>query len=554
MFISMVLLSAWTCSGMPDPPPVETGAVGSIRVILAPGLGPIAGNAVRVFARQVSQRCGARVVTSGDAPFVVELAVDRGVGAEGFRISDRHGGGVLIAAGDERGLLYGLGKFLRSSRFDRGGFTPGAWRGTSVPEKPLRGIYLATHYHNFYHDAPLDEVLQYVEDLGLWGYNTLAVWYDMHHFQGFDDPAGRAFRARLRAILQRAREIGLDVALTTVANEGYGNSPPALRADLSGMRGAKYETDVCTGQAAGRDYVLGNFRAWFATVADLKPRYVWIWPYDSGGCGCDRCRPWGTNGFPKMAEALARLARQCLPDVKIVLSTWYMTPDEWRGLGGLLARRPDWVDIVLAEDFLGAGRDLPLTTGVPGKFPMIGFPEISMLGIQPWGGFGLVTLPDEFEARWHQRAGALAGGFPYSEGIFEDPSKALFAGWYWTPGRSADDLLKEYIAFEYSPDVVDDLVGVLHTFERNHQRHAIGPGAVAAFESIRRAESKLTPQARTSWRWRILYLRGLIDAELHRTGGKLEGPRLKQAFEELTRLYHAENALPGWLKPPAGAP
>jgi hypothetical protein len=549
MTLYVILLSATLCGGARNPAPVDPGAAGSVRVVLTPGLGTVAQNAARVFARQVEQRCGAKVLTSGEAPFVVELAVERGAGPEGFRIADRDGG-VRITSGDERGLLYGLGKFLRSSRYDRGGFTPGAWRGTSVPEKPLRGIYLATHYHNFYHDAPIDEVLRYVEDLGLWGYNTLAVWYDMHHFQGFDDPAAVAFRGRLRAILQRARDVGLDVALTTVANEGYGNSPPALRADPAGMRGAKYESDICTGTPAGRDYVLANFRQWFRAVADLKPRYVWIWPYDSGGCGCARCRPWGTRGFPKIAEPLARLSRQCLPGVKVVLSTWYMTPDEWRGLCGLFSPRPDWVDLVLAEDFLGAGRDLPLTTGAPGKLPMVGFPEISMLGIQPWGGFGLVSLPGEFQARWSQRAGVLAGGFPYSEGLFEDPSKALFAAWYWAPDRQADDILGEYIAFEYSPDIVDDLVGVFHTFEQNHPRKAIGPSAGAAFDAIRRAESKLTPQARASWRWRILYLRGLIDAELHRNGGKLEGPRLKGAFEELTRIYHARSALPDWLRPP----
>ena len=45
----------------------------------------------------------------------------------------------------------------------------------------VRGIYFATHFHNFYHDAPLEEVQRYVEDLGLWGFNVLAVWYDMRH-------------------------------------------------------------------------------------------------------------------------------------------------------------------------------------------------------------------------------------------------------------------------------------------------------------------------------------------------------------------------------------
>ena len=50
-----------------------------------------------------------------------------------------------------------------------------------------------------------------MEDLGLWGYNALTVWYDMHHFDGADDPKAVAFRDRLHAICAAARRIGLDV-------------------------------------------------------------------------------------------------------------------------------------------------------------------------------------------------------------------------------------------------------------------------------------------------------------------------------------------------------
>lgn len=53
------------------------------------------------------------------------------IGIEGFRIEDRPGCGVKIIGNDDRGLLYGVGKLLRTSRYDRGGFNAGAWRGTS---------------------------------------------------------------------------------------------------------------------------------------------------------------------------------------------------------------------------------------------------------------------------------------------------------------------------------------------------------------------------------------------------------------------------------------
>ena len=51
----------------------------------------------------------------------------------------------------------------------------------------------------------------------------------------------------------------------------------------------------------------------------------------------------------------------------------------------------------------------------------------------------------------------------------------------------------------------------------------------------------MPPEARKAWRWRILYLRALLDEELCRSGGRpTEGS--DGYFEELTRIYHAEQA------------
>ena len=119
-------------------------AVKSVRLVPPKQAGQVVENIGQVLARQIQQRCDAKVVKDGEAPLTVELAVAPGIGSEGYRIEDRQGGGVRIVGNDERGVLYGAGKFLRSSRYDKGGFTPGGWRGTSAPQKPVRGIYFAT--------------------------------------------------------------------------------------------------------------------------------------------------------------------------------------------------------------------------------------------------------------------------------------------------------------------------------------------------------------------------------------------------------------------------
>jgi len=438
------------------------------------------------------------------------------------------------------------------------------WRGESVPEKPIRGIYFATHFYNYYHTAPVEQIERYVEELALWGFNTLIVWYDMNHFNGFNDPEATRLRQRLRRILQAGREVGLDVGLVVIGNEGYANSPKPLRADPSGMRGAVNETNICPNKPGGLAHILANLSQHFEYFADLRPEYLWIWPYDPGGCGCKNCRPWGSNGFLKCAESISGLARKRLPDVKIVLSAWFFKDDEWQQLGKALGDDPDWVDMIMAENILGAS---------PGKLPMVGFPEISMHETFPWGGFGATPLPRRHAELWQAKKSKLAGGFPYSEGIFEDINKVTYAQLYWNSKTSVEDILKEYIAYEYSPKVVDDALEVITTLENNHHwrwwpeklkgvkltmnwfpsRNAkpqADLGAEEAYASVRQVDTELPGWARESWRWRILFIRTMLDAELKRNGGS-PTQACEEGFRELMNLYHVTEDTDPVVRPPA---
>ena len=47
---------------------VQPVAVTSVRLVLPAQAGPVVENAGKVFARQVQQRCGAKVVTAGEIP------------------------------------------------------------------------------------------------------------------------------------------------------------------------------------------------------------------------------------------------------------------------------------------------------------------------------------------------------------------------------------------------------------------------------------------------------------------------------------------------------
>lgn len=552
----------------------EVRAADSIRLVLPPQPSPLVLKARELFMRQVSRRCGARIINSGPADFTLDLAVHPGIGREGFTIANDGGRGIRITGNDDRGLLYGIGKFLRTSSYGPAGFTPGSWRGTSVPKNEFRGIYFATHFHNFYHQAPVGDIQSYVEDLSLWGINTLAVWYDMHHFNGIDDPAAQAMLHRLRAILAAARSVGMKTNLMLVANEAYNNSPRELRAVGPG-RGAFMAVELCPHKPGAKELLLKQFAQEFDAFAGVGVDYITLWPYDSGSCACDLCRPWGTNGFLYISEPLAQLARQHFPHVKIILSTWLFDPSEWTGLVQDFRPRPSWVDYIMMEPGTHESQAF-LQEPVPGQLPMIGFPEISMAAMYPWGGFGANPQPARFQKEWDRVKDRFRGGTPYSEGIYEDLNKVIFSQFYWDPNRNALDTVREYLGYEFSPEVVPQMTKVVEILEQD-QHYRWWPGApgdynfpgtkrwwnpakgiafkpdahaAEAYGLVQQVQSRLPAWARNSWRWRIIYLRALLDNEFNQNGGR-PTPRAEAAFRELVGIYHATDPdICVCLKPP----
>lgn len=514
-----------------------------------------------ILRHRLEERLGV-IVNSGDRAKVrVELDLQPGLGDEGFQIAGNDGQ-IRIVGNDGRGLLYGAGRFLRSCRFTTDGWSPGAWRGISVPQKPVRGMYFATHFHNFYHEAPIEEVQRYVEDIALWGVNVLNVWFDMHHYTGIADPAARAMIERLKAVMNTARRLGLSTSLVFLANEAYANSPVELRADwTAGHDGYHHEpqghfrVELCPNKPGGRDLLLRWAEEKFNAFADVQPDYLWIWPYDQGGCTCSLCAPWGANGFLSLAESIARRYRHHFPRGKVILSTWYFDhfiDGEWDGLANAFRKPPDWVDYLLADDNGDVFPQYPLRHGAPGGLPMVNFPEISMYQ-SFWGGIGANPLPAHLQSLWSSARQHLSGGFPYSEGIFEDINKAVVTQFYWDENRTAAETVREYIAFEYGPDVAEEVSTAIEILEENIQ-HSLAERdgswhipmknsarAEEAWELIQGADRKIPDRARKAWRWRILYLRAWIDCELSRNEFRIT-ERCEEAFQELVGIYHAERA------------
>ena len=285
-----------------------------------------------------------------------------------------------------------------------------------------------------------------------------------------------------------------------------------------------------------------------------------------------------------MAKPIAEMARRYFPGCKIILSTWYFdhfTTGEWDGLEEKFKEtRPEWVDYLMADETGGLQRYTgnPPKHAVPGGLPLVSFPEISMWGADPWGGFGANPLPAHHQDVWNMGKSAIAGGLPYSEGIFDDLNKVLYAQFFWNKDRVAGSIVDEYVAYNFSPDVVVPVRKAIALMEMDYPRRAenikaeTGPvrfifdqapssgsrfksdkrppatlvdqrkDAAEAFDLVRQADSHLAPQVRRSWRWRILYLRAVIDDQLATNDFRVSG-RCEQAFQELVTIYYAQKAV-----------
>jgi len=161
-----------------------------------------------------------------------------------------------------------------------------------------------------------------------------------------------------------------------------------------------------------------------------------------------------------------------------MLSTWFFNGEEWAGLTRR-SPRARLVDYLLAEPAFSPGHFPIRPRHIPRRpsLPLVGFPEISMVGWPGLGGFGANPLPTRYEREWKELKAQWQGGFPYSRrhlrGHQQGPFRELLLE---ETDTTADEALREYIAFEYSPEVVDLVLPAIRMLEKNVPSGRVGRG------------------------------------------------------------------------------
>ena len=529
----------------------------------------------RVMLNSICERIPVEFTKDG---LTIVFGIDNRIGvAESYQIE--HVDSVwYITGSDVLGLFFGIGKFLHTATWSDSDFVPNPPKGVVLPDCSYRVIYFSVHAYNWYHMAPTEDLEKYLEELLLWGYNGIHLCVPIMNLHSFDEPLFHEAVEKTKTIYRLAKKLGMRRSFGIVPNQGLLSAPEEYNAEPVTRPRPNNGRNLCPSKPGVVDYLKECWFKMFETYKDIEMDYFMPWPYDEGGCTCEKCSPWGAKAYCDLCILAYKEAKKLFPNAKFVVSTWlFDQPDDQGEYAGLYERLQGdmaWVDYIMVDNHADFPT-YPLEHDV--IKPIINFPEISMWKLFPWGGYGANPLPEHFQEIWDSSKHVLKGGQPYSEGIYEDISKIQFIGYYWDKERHWKDILAEYINYEYQADVCEDVLEIMACIERNHV--IAGDNLVPDYNASDRAaelailvDNRLNERAKKSWRWRVLYIRAILDKkryddfkencvgtseevyDMRHYGGDylINDAEAQELFKELRRLYYCVeyNGHNGWTLPP----
>lgn len=506
---------------------------------------PVYSKLYSIVSKRIHDRCATMCAPEGSGDYMVRFQLDSTVPAEGFRITDLPDvAGIEIAGGDFLALMYGAGQFLHKSRYRKEGMMPTTWRGQSVPKREKRMIFFAQHFYNWYQCCSAEEIQEHIEDLTLWGINGVVSVFSCLNLTGWDDPNLEELEGLFRKTLSAARELQLKIGIE-YSNVDFMIPNENVAADKKYML-SQTGNLVCPSTEEGFAY----YQSMLSRILDYSDEFggldfITIWSYDEGGCSCDKCWPWGGKGFYNMAHRISKYIKSRYPKMEIWLATWYLgrteeQKDEWpllyKNLRSDAEKGDNWADYLLLEtrdDYSAVY--YPVEHGQPTAHTrLLTFPEISMCGLTPWGGFGAVCTPKLIARQEKPFAPHCCGGYLYTEGIFDDINKVVALGLYWDFDRSTDETLADYCGYEYRGISSEDFIRLVEHIEASHlctNRFDHVPSDLAdcdvAWELAQKMDAAAEPEIRNYWKWRILYIRAYLDKVRYHRCAEQGWPLLK---------------------------
>ncbi|MCQ2426934.1 MAG: hypothetical protein MJ137_00845 [Clostridia bacterium] len=501
-------------------------------------------NAFAELKKVLRNELGNHGIKLSDSPeAVLEFIIGEDAPKDGFEITES-GSGFVLKADSVINCFAAAGHFLFRSRFDaETGISPLAVPVSFSMKKPVRGIYLATHFYNYHHNSPMEDEERYIAEQALRGFNSVMFCLAPQHYTSFTEPAALAMIERLKGQIRFSKIIGMSTAFVGFTNTSFSNYKKEFEAQLEPDDSGRYVrritaefiTEVCPSTEGGMKEIDRLQREFLSAFADCDIDYLYLWAYDEGGCLCEKCYPWSTNGFMKCNKLIIDLMKEYGMKTKPCISTWHFgvqMQNEWDNFyTHLESGEYSWAEYIMTCFQSGRIADVVRRKGVPDGVKFIDFPEISMQNpAHPWGGFGATPFPMYLDVCEKNCGQLMSGGYLYSEGIYEDVNKFIVAGFYTGEYENADEALKAYAAYEagiYDEVLLCEFVRLCGLMEASHKRvttySADAPSTFVPryatpmfeeYEIVKKLDAAADEKLRTLWKWRLFFIRASLDGIL----------------------------------------
>ena len=437
--------------------------------------------------------------------------------AEGYRIRTFDNGGapgVEIAGNDERGVLFGVGRFLRAVEMRRDSLTlPRAPNVASAPKYALRGHQLGYRPKTNSYDAWDVRMWEsYIRDLAVFGANAIEL-IPPRSDDAADSPHFPLPQMQMMIEMSRlAKEYGLECWIWY----------PAMDKDYS---------DPATVDAAIREW---------GDVIQKLPRVDAVFV------------PGGDPGHTEPRHLMALLEKQTAnlkrfhPNAKMWVSPQGFNAPWMEQFFGLMDQQPAWLTGIVFGPQVRV--NLPeLRARIPKKYPIRFYPDITHsmnaeFTVNDWDvAYAQTEEREVINPRPVDQAVIFRGLQPYADGGFitysegcnDDVNKAVWSALGWDPDADLTEVMREFGRYFIGPDMAEGFAQGLLALERNWRGPLLlNAGVDTTLAQFQQIERQATPQQKANWRLQQALYRAYYDAYL-RARLLDETQRERRAMERL---------------------
>jgi len=409
---------------------------------------------------------------------------------EGYQLKIEEKNGkitTLIMGADGRGVLYGVGKFLRLMEWQNEKLIlPLNIDITSSPAYPMRGHQIAYRTLANSYDAWTPEIYdQYIRDLALFGNNSIELI-----------PTGG------RGPLMKYDPLEMNRIVSEICDK--------YDMDFWFMTGVSIDLSDVT----KRDEVLASHKK----VIDQMPRLNGLF-FSGGDPGISH---------PKyvlpLLEDLAEVLKNKHPEAKVWFSLQDFDQEEIDYFFNYInTKLPDWFGGLVS----GPGSPyIPNSRKkLPKKYKFRHYPDIthscrSQYPVSWWDSALARTLGREcpnpqpvYYALLHNYFAPYTDGFiSYSDGMHDDLNKFIWCAKGWNPNVDIREVLKDYARFFFRPDLAESVADGILALEQNWVGALVDNGSVEITLKFWEDLAKQAPELDQNWRWLLFQLRSKYDA------------------------------------------